>query len=516
MSKLMDVSSSPHARSRLTTSRVMGDVILALLPATAMGVYHFGSSALVTILAAILAAVLTEFLFDKAAKRPNTVKDCSAIVTGLLLALCLPNGVPLYIPVLGSVFAILFTKCCFGGLGHNFMNPALSGRCFLLISFASVMSTYTVDGVSSATPLADAAAGNAVDLLQTFLGLNNGVIGCSAAGLLIGGIYLLLVGGITWEIPVSVLVSFTAFLALFGGHGLDVPYLLLQLAGGGIVMGAFFMATDPVTSPLASGGQLIYGVLLGILAAVFRVYGSSADSVSYAIIISNMFVPLIDEISIPVPFGYRKKKEGGRKLPTAAIALCAITLIAGVALSGVYKLTESRIAEQKLAAKAASYREVCPEAQDFTYDEAITAKVTALNGEVYGTDFGKAYINEVIVGKDGSGKVAGYVISATSKDGMDGEITMSVGLSTDGTVTGISFTVMNETAGLGSLVTEDAFKGQFNGVKTDRFTLFKAGGAAAPGEINGVSGATISSSAVVNAVNAAVDFFENEIQQGGN
>lgn len=515
MSKLMNVSSSPHARSRLTTSRVMGDVILALLPATAMGIYHFGSSALATILVSIAAAVLTEFLFDKATRRENTITDCSAIVTGLLLALCLPNGVPLYIPVLGSVFAILFTKCCFGGLGHNFMNPALSGRCFLLISFASAMSTYTVDGVSSATPLADLAAGNAVSLVQTFLGSNNGVIGCSTAGLLLGGIYLLIVGGITWEIPASVLVSFTAFIALFGGHGFDVPYLLLQLAGGGIVMGAFFMATDPVTSPLASGGQLIYGVLLGILAAVFRVYGSSADSVSYAIIISNMFVPLIDEISIPVPFGYRKRKEGGRKLPTAAIALCAITLIAGVALSGVYKLTESRIAEQKLAAKAASYREVCPEAQDFTYDEAITAKVTALNGEVYGTDFGKAYINEVIVGKDGSGKVAGYVISATSKDGMDGEITMSVGLSTDGTVTGISFTVMNETAGLGSLVTEDAFKGQFNGVKTDRFTLFKAGGASAPGEINGVSGATISSSAVVNAVNAAVDFFENDIQ-GGN
>ena len=139
----------------------------------------------------------------------------------------------------------------------------------------------------------------------------------------------------------------------------------------------------------------------------------------------------------------------------------------------------------------------------------------ALNGEVYGTDFGKAYINEVIVGKDASGKVAGYVISASSGDGMEGEITMSVGMAADGTVTGISFTVLNETAGLGSLVGEDAFKGQFNGVKTDKFTLFKSGGASAPGEINGVSGATISSSAVVNAVNAAVDFFENDIQ-GGN
>lgn len=243
MSKLMNVSSSPHVRSKLTTRHVMCDVILALLPATVMGVYHFGISALVTILTSIAAAVLTEFLFDKATGRENTITDCSAIVTGLLLALCLPNGVPLYIPVLGSVFAILFTKCCFGGLGHNFMNPALSGRCFLLISFAGVMSTYTVDGVSSATPLADLASGNAVSLVQTFLGANNGVIGCSTAGLLLGGIYLLIVGGITWEIPVSVLVSFTAFIALFGGHGFDVQYLLMQLAGGGIVMGAFFMAT---------------------------------------------------------------------------------------------------------------------------------------------------------------------------------------------------------------------------------------------------------------------------------
>ncbi len=515
MSKLMNVSSSPHVRSRLTTAGVMYDVILALMPATFMGVYHFGLSAFAVIAASVLTAVLTEFIFDYVTGRPNTIKDGSAIVTGLLLALCLPAGAPLYLPVLGSLFAILVTKCCFGGLGHNFMNPALSGRCFLLISFASAMSTYSVDGVSTATPLADTATSQAVNLAHAITGLGSGVIGCSAAALLLGGLYLLIVGGITWEIPVSVLVSFTAFIALFGGHGFDIQYLLLQLAGGGIVMGAFFMATDPVTSPLASGGQLLYGVILGILAALFRVFGTAADSVSYAIIISNLFVPLIDEVTIPVPFGYRKKKEGGKKIPGAAIALCVITLVAGVALSGVYKLTEGKIAEQKLAEKAASYQEVCPDATEFGYDEALSAKVEALNGEVYGTDFGKAYINEVIVGKDASGNVAGYVISATSGDGMEGEITMSVGIAADGTVTGISFTVLNETAGLGSLVGEDAFKSQFNGVKADKFTLFKSGGASAPGEINGVSGATISSSAVVNAVNAAVDFFQNDIQ-GGN
>lgn len=516
MSKLMNVSSSPHVRSRLTTAGVMYDVILALMPATFVGVYHFGLSALAVILASVLTAVLTEFIFDYVTGRENTIRDGSAVVTGLLLALCLPAGAPLYLPILGSLFAILVTKCCFGGLGHNFMNPALSGRCFLLISFASAMSTYSVDGVSTATPLADTATSQAQNLMYAITGMGSGVIGCSAAALLLGGIYLLIIGGITWEIPVSVLVSFTAFIALFGGHGFDAQYLLLQLCGGGIVMGAFFMATDPVSSPLASGGQLIYGVILGILAAVFRVFGSSADSVSYAIIICNMFVPLIDEISIPVPFGYRKKKEkGGKKLPTAAIALCVITLVAGVALSGVYKLTEAKIAEQDLAKQAASYQEVCPDAVEFGYDEALTAKVEALNGEVYGSDFGKSYINDVIVGKDDSGNVAGYVISASSGDGMEGEIAMSVGLAADGTVTGLSFTVLNETAGLGSLVGEDAFKSQFNGVKVDKFTLLKSGGASAAGEINGVSGATISSSAVVNAVNAAVDFFNTNIQ-GGN
>lgn len=506
--KLLNVSSSPHVRSRLTTGKVMYDVILALLPAAVAGVAIHGVSAFLVIAVSILSTTVTESVFDYIAKKPNTIKDGSAVVTGLLLALCLPAGAPLYLPCLGGIFAILFVKCFFGGLGHNFMNPALAGRCFLLISFGTAMTRYTVDGVSAATPLALLAEGKTVSLMQMFLGNTSGVIGSSVFALLLGGIYLLVTGGITFEIPAAMLVSFSLFMALFGGHGFDPAYLAAQLCGGGVVMGAFFMATDPVTSPVTSSGQILFGALAGILSGLFRVLGSSADSVSYAIILSNLTVPLIEEISIPVPYGYRKAKEKKSvRLPKSALVLCAITLIAGVLLSGVFDLTEEAIEEQQLAANVASYQVVCPDAQSFARDETLGAAVDALEGEQYGDSFGKAYINEALVGTDASGAVAGYIISVTSKDGFDGAITLSVGLSPDGTVNGIAFTELNETAGMGMRCDEDEFKNQFAGVKTDGFVLDKTGSASADNEINSISGASISSGAVVNAVNAALDFF---------
>jgi RnfABCDGE-type electron transport complex D subunit/RnfABCDGE-type electron transport complex G subunit len=494
----------------------MYDVILSLLPATFFGVYHFGIHALLILAVSILTAVLTEFIFDYIVKKPNTITDGSSIVTGLLLALCLPAGVPLYVPFAGSLFAILVAKCFFGGLGKNFMNPALAGRCFLLISFSGTVSNFAVDGMSSATPLVDLANGSSVSVLDMFLGFTNGVIGCSIAGLLIGGIYLLLVGGITFEIPFATLVSFALFIALFGGKGFDPAFLLAHICGGGIIMGAFFMATDPVTSPVTSTGQLLYGAVVGILSGVFRVYASAADSVSYAIIISNLTTPLIDEITVPKPYGYRSNAMGqeksSKRIPKSAVVLCVITLIAGICLSGVYSLTKDTIEEQQLAANAASYKEVCPDAETFEYDDAISAAVEALGGEVYGTDFGKSYINDVFVGKDASGNVVGYVISATSADGFDGTITLSVGISTDGTVNGISFTELHETAGMGMLCGESDFKDQFNGRNVAQFTLNKSGGASSDEEINSVSGASVSSGAVVNAVNAVLDFYAANIK----
>ena len=520
----------------------MYDVILALMPATVVGVYYHGFHAFMVVAVSIWSALMTEFVFDCIAGKQNTLKDGSAVVTGLLLALCLPAGVPLYIPFLGSLFAILFVKCLFGGLGNNFMNPALAGRCFLLISFGSVMTNYTVDGISGATPLADLAAGNVINVTEMFLGFSNGVIGGSIAALALGGLYLWVIGGITFEIPTAAILSFLAFMGLFGGQGFDPVYLLAQLCGGGIVMGALFMATDPVTSPVTSKGQLLFGAAVGILSGVFRVFGSAADSVSYAIILANMLTPLIDEICVPVPFGNRgqkKEKKAAEKpmeesakeeayveakpveakakavkpgIPKSALILCGITLIAGFCLSGVFGLTKDTIEQQKMEANVASYREVCPEAESFSYDEALSSAVASLGGEVYGTEFGKVYINEMVVGKDASGNVVGYVLSVTSGDGFDGNVTLSVGILADGTLNGISFTELHETAGMGMLCGEEAFMSQFFGVSVDRFTLNKAGGSTADDEIDSVSGASVTSGAVVNAVNAALDFYQANVQ----
>ena len=264
MNGLYHVSSSPHVRNKLTTGKAMYQVILSLMPAAVFGIFRYGTGAFLVIAASVLSAVLTEYLFDRIAGRPNTVKDGSAVVTGLLLALCLPAYEPLYVPCLGSIFAILFVKCFFGGIGHNFMNPALAGRCFLLISFSGVVADFSLDGMSSATPLEALASGQTVNVAETFLGFGNGVIGSSILALCIGGIYLLAVRAITYEIPLAVLVSFSVFLTLFGGHGLDLEFIVLHLVSGGIVMGALFMATDPVTSPVTPKGQLIFGSLIGV------------------------------------------------------------------------------------------------------------------------------------------------------------------------------------------------------------------------------------------------------------
>ncbi len=510
--KLLNVSSGPHIRSKLTTGSVMADVVLALAPATLFGIYRYGLHAFLVIAASIFASVMTEFIFDYIAKRPNTVKDGSAVVTGLLLALSLPPAVPLYIPIIGGIFAILFVKCFFGGLGKNFMNPAVTARCFLLISYGSLMTDYAVDAVSSSTPLAALKAGETINVTALYIGQTNGVIGGSALALLLGGLILWVMGGITIEIPLSCIAAFTAFMAIFGGQGFDPVFLLAHICGGGVLMGAFFMATDPVTSPVTSRGQILYGAVIGILAGLFRVYGTAADSFSYAILISNMLVPFIDKLPIPKPLGYKNGEYKERQFPKAAVNLTVITLVAGLALSSVYLLTKDKIDEQNMAASAASYQEVCPDADSFSYDDGISAAVDALGGEAYDASFGKTYINEAVVGKAADGSVAGYVISVTSGDGFDGNITLSVGISPDGTVNGISFTELNETAGMGMLCGEDAFKSQFSGVQTDAFTLNKAGGSTADNEIDSVSGASTSSGAVVNAVNTALAFYAANIK----
>lgn len=508
MTSLWNVSSSPHIRSRLTTDRIMYRVLLSLMPVTIMGILNYGMGALSVIVAAVVSAVASEAIFNAIIRRPQTIRDGSAAVTGLMLALVLPPDLPLYVPILGSVFAIVVVKGLFGGLGHNFMNPALAARCFVLICYGAVVMVYKVDGVATATPLVDLAAGQNVDLMSMYWGTASGSIGSSVFGILIGAAMLFGFRVISYEIPAAIIVSFAFFMGLFGGQGFDIYTLLVNIMGGGLLLGAFFMATDYVTSPVTRTGRLIFGMLIGILCGIFRVYGSASDSASYAIIFANLLVPLIEEHTIPTAYGHQKQTEkSGFTVPKEAMTLCVITLLAGTALSGVYALTKDTIAEQKLAQEQESYQLVCPQAVQFVSSETIDAKIAELSGEIYGTDFGKTYIDKILTGINAAGETVGYVFSVTSRDAFDGEMVLSIGLDPGGLVTGIEFTTITETTGMGMLVKEPEFKDQYVGVDVERFVLNKAGGSIEPNEIDGVSGATFSSTAVTNAVNAARDFF---------
>lgn len=299
----LTVSLSPHVRSGATTRRIMLDVCLALLPAVIFAVYWFGFGVLLTVLLSVASAILSEFLMEKALRRPVTIDDGSAAVTGLLLALTLPAGTPWYVPVLGSVFAICIAKQVFGGLGDNFVNPALAGRAFLLASFPAAMTTYpfVADAVTSATPLSSEFAGS-VDYLQAFIGRIGGCIGeVSTLALLIGAAYLLIRRVIDWRIPLSYLGTMALLTVIGGGNVLDSVLL------GGTVLGAFFMATDYVTSPVTSWGRVIYGVGIGIINYTIRRWGAYPEGTTYAILLMNIAAPLIERFTRPRKYGEVKR-----------------------------------------------------------------------------------------------------------------------------------------------------------------------------------------------------------------
>ena len=318
MEQKYNVSSNPHVRDGMTTSRIMQLVVIALLPATLFGIWNFGFRAFLVVAVTVASSVIFEWLYDHSMHKPNTVKDFSAVVTGLLLALNMPAQIPLWMPVLGSAFSIIVVKQLFGGLGQNFMNPALAARCFLLISFTGRMTNFAVpenawgkvvDTVSGATPLAALKAGESVDVMSLFLGNVQGTIGeTSALAILIGAAVLLGTKVIDCRIPLTYIGTFAVFVLLFGGHGFDMSYLAAHLFGGGLMLGAWFMATDYVTTPITKKGQLVYGVCLGVFTGLFRIFGGSAEGVSYAIIFCNLLVPLIERVTMPVAFG-----KGGKK-----------------------------------------------------------------------------------------------------------------------------------------------------------------------------------------------------------
>lgn len=314
MSELRHISCSPHIHVRTDSANIMADVAIALLPAGVFGVWNFGLRALLVIAVCVVSCVLTEFLFEKLCKRPVTIGDCSALVTGLLLAYNLPVTIPIWIAVLGSVFAILVVKQLFGGLGQNFVNPALGARCFLLVSFGGQMTSFAagMDGVTGATPLAAVKAGETVDLLSVFLGTRAGCIGeVSVMAILLGAAYMLIRRVIKPRIPLVYLGAFVVtvvIISLARGSGFPTWELLaVQLCGGGLLLGAFFMATDYATSPITRGGQWIYAILIGVLTALFRLIGSSPEGVSYAILFGNILVPLIEKMTVPRPFGIQKE-----------------------------------------------------------------------------------------------------------------------------------------------------------------------------------------------------------------
>lgn len=303
MSQLLKVSSNPHIRSKVTTNGIMSAVVIALLPGTGYGIYHFGIRALWVVLVTVASTVLTEYLFGLYRKK-LTITDMSAVVTGLLLALNLPVSIPLWIAALGGVFAILIVKMLFGGLGQNFMNPALAARCFLLISFPSQMTDFAYDAYTGATPLAALKAGESVNVMDMIVGNCAGTIGeTSMIAILIGACFLILTGIIDLRVPGSYIVTFVLFAGIFGGHGFDPAYLSAQLAGGGLMLGAFFMATDYVTRPITPKGQYVFGIFLGLMTGIFRFFGPGAEGVSYAIILGNLLVPLIEKMTKTTAFG---------------------------------------------------------------------------------------------------------------------------------------------------------------------------------------------------------------------
>ena len=305
MEKMLHLSVSPHTHCGRTTSSIMLDVIIALFPATLAGVIIFGLEALLVVAVCVAASVGFEYLFNLIAKKEQTIGDYSAIVTGLLLGLNLPATTPIWQCVIGALFAIVVVKCLFGGLGYNVVNPAITARVLMLVSFASVAApAFPVDVKAGATPLVDLANGKSVDLVDLLLGNHGGAIGeTCAVALLLGFIYLLVREVISWEIPVSFIGSVFVFSLLMEG---DAEKALALTLSGGLLLGAIFMATDYVTSPTTPAGKLVFGLGCGLLTFLIRYFGSYPEGVSFAILIMNLLVPYIDKLT-------KHKIYGGKK-----------------------------------------------------------------------------------------------------------------------------------------------------------------------------------------------------------
>ena len=320
--KLLTVSSSPHIRSKANTRSIMLDVILAMLPALAVSVYVFGARALFLTLVSVAACVFFEWAYRKMLHKTSSIGDLSAVVTGMLLAFCLPANAPAWLPIIGAFFAIVVVKQLYGGIGKNFVNPALAARAFLFSwpvlmttwmaprSYSSIFQISAADAVTAATPMASLSAGNlpSASLLDCFFGFIGGSLGeVSALALLLGGAYLVIFKVISPRIPLAYILTVAVLTFVFPRGNDRVLWMAYNLCGGGLMLGAIFMATDYATSPITKNGQLIYGVGCGLLTIFIRYFGSYPEGVSYAILIMNICVWLIDKYTLPRRFGVSKE-----------------------------------------------------------------------------------------------------------------------------------------------------------------------------------------------------------------
>ncbi len=326
MAKKLTVSASPHVRSKETTTGIMLDVIIALMPALVMSVVYFGLRALTLTIVCVCSCVIFESISRKVMKRPNTIGDLSAVVTGIILAFNLPASMPLWMAAVGALVAIVVVKQMFGGIGQNFVNPAMTARIILMTSFPTAMAKWVVpftntwhpDAVTAATPMAvlanvkggdvSALAADLPSLTEMLLGAHGGSMGevCSVA-IILGGLYLMARRVISPVIPLSFIGTVAIIMLLAGSFNLE--FVAYQLLGGGLMLGAFFMATDYSTSPINKKGKIIFGIGCGLITSVIRLFGSLPEGVSFSIILMNILVPHIENMTTPKPFGEVKEKK---------------------------------------------------------------------------------------------------------------------------------------------------------------------------------------------------------------
>ena len=548
----LKISASPHVRSKCQTSDIMFDVVLALIPASCFGVYQFGWHAALLIAVCIASSVLFEAGYELLLKRKVTVGDFSAVVTGLLLALNLPPELPWWMAVLGSAFAIIIVKQLFGGLGCNFMNPALGARCFLLLSFGRFMTQFVFDGVSTATPLYLLKTTGDVDMSgikDMFFGYTAGTIGeTSVVAILIGAAYLLIKKVISPKIPMIYIGTLAIAVAIYAwSKDYNVlNFTLGHVCGGGLMLGAWFMATDYVTSPITPVGKIIYAVILGLLTFVIRIFGNNAEGVSFAIIITNLLVPLIEIVTVPKFFGKGaeiskeeakakkqeeklakktaldeeeakenektedtdnapKKKEGVFK---AIFVIMIITLVLGAALGTVYNVTKDPIKETEAKAKEDAYKKAYPEAATINVpsdsgSDAASELYAQMNDFIAQWGYTSDTINEICGALDKDKHLLGYVVDITAHDGYSGDVRCIIGISSDGFIKGIEYLDLNESPGLGMNADSKEFKNQMIGKNCHHYTYTK-NGATEVSEVDAIAGATITTSAVVTAVDATV------------